>query len=97
MRGRIEAILDYAKVNGLRSGDNPAAWRGNLKLALPARSKVRKVKHHEAMPFGDLPPFLANLRRVPGLSARALELAILTAARTSEVLGARWSEMDLDA
>lgn len=97
VRGRIEAILDYAKVKGFRSGDNPAAWRGNLKLALPARSKVRKVKHHEAMAFGDLPVFAARLQTLHGLSARALEFAILTAARTSEVLGARWCEFDLDA
>jgi integrase len=97
LRGRIETILDYAKVKNLRSGDNPAAWRGNLKLALPARSKVRRVKHHAALPFAELPAFMTNLRLQEGMAARALEFAILTAARTGEVLGARWCEIDLEA
>lgn len=97
LRGRIEAILDYAKVKSLRSGDNPAAWRGNLKLALPARSKVRSVKHHAALPIPAIPTFMAALRAQEGVSARALEFAILTAARTGEVLGARWREIDLKA
>ena len=96
LRGRIETVLDYAKVKGLRSGDNPAAWRGNLKLALPARSKVRRVKHHAALPVAELPAFMAGLRGQDGMAARALEFAILTAARTGEVLGARWCEINFD-
>ena len=97
VRGRIETVLDYAKVRNLRTGDNPAAWRGNLKLALPARSKVRSVKHHAAMAARDLSGFLEALRAQEGVSARALEFAILTAARTGEVLGATWREIDLEA
>lgn len=96
LRGRIETVLDYAKVKSLRSGDNPASWRGNLKLALPARSKVRRVKHHAALPFSELSAFMARLRKQEGTAARALEFAILTAARTGEVLGSRWCEIDLD-
>lgn len=95
LRGRIETILDYAKVKGLRSGDNPASWRGNLKLALPTRSKMQTVKHHAALPFAELPRFLDSLRLQDGVSAKALEFAILTAARTGEVLGACWQEIDL--
>lgn len=94
VRGRIESVLDAAKVRGLRSGENPAAWRGNLALLLPARKKGPK-RHHPAMPFEDVPDFFGKLKAAPGLSARALELTILTAARTSEVLQARWSEFDL--
>lgn len=94
VRGRIESVLDAAKVRGLRSSENPAAWRGNLALLLPARKKGPK-RHHPAMPFIDVPTFFAKLRAIPALSARALELTILTAARTSEVLQARWSEFDL--
>lgn len=97
VRGRIEAVLDYAKVRRLREGDNPAAWRGNLKLALPARRKVRAVEHHPALPFKDIADFLAKLRAMDGMGARALEFAILTAARSGEVLGATWGEIDLDA
>ena len=97
LRGRIENILDYAKVKRLRDGDNPAAWRGNLKLALPARSKVRKVRNQPALPIADLPAFMDALREAGGMGARALEFAILTAARSGEVRGARWSEIDLDA
>lgn len=97
LRGRIETILDFAKVRNLRTGDNPAAWRGNLKLALPARSKVRKVKHHAALPVDAVADFILKLREHDGVAARALELAVLTAARTSEVLGATWGEVDLEA
>lgn len=94
VRGRIESVLDAAKVRGLRSGENPAAWRGNLALLLPARKKGPK-RHHPAMPFVDVPKFFGTLQGVSALSARALELTILTAARTSEVLQARWAEFDL--
>ena len=95
VRGRIESILDWAKVRGYRAGENPARWRGHLDKLLPARSKVRRVEHHAALPYAELPSFLVRLREQEGIAARALEFAILTAARTGEVIGARWSEMDL--
>ena len=97
VRGRIEVVLNWAKANGLRSGENPAAWRGHLDQLLPARAKVRRVKHHPALAYGELPAFMHELRAKDGISARALELAILTASRTGEVLGARFDEFDLDA
>jgi integrase len=97
VRGRIERILDWAKVRGYRDGENPARWRGHLDHLLPARGKVRRVKHHAALPYSELPAFVAALRGRDAVAARALEFAILTAARTSEVLGATWSEIDLDA
>jgi integrase len=96
VRGRIEAVLDAATVRSFRHGPNPAQWKGNLAHILPARSKVRKVKHHAALPFDKMPEFLADLRNRNGVAARALEFAILTAARTGEVLGARWCEIDLE-
>lgn len=96
VRGRIECVLDAAKVRGLRSGENPAAWRGNLALLLPNNKKGPK-RHHAAMPFTEVAVFLVRLRALPGLSARALELTILTAARTSEVLQATWLEFDIEA
>jgi integrase len=95
VRGRIESILDWARVGGYRAGENPARWRGHLDQLLPARSKVRRVEHHAALPYAVLPGFLVSLREQEGIASRALEFAILTAARTGEVLGARWSEMDL--
>jgi integrase len=94
VRGRIEAVLDAATVRGFRQGPNPAQWKGNLAHILPARAKVRGVEHHAALALDDLPEFLAGLRGRPGMAARALEFAILTAARTGEVLGAPWSEID---
>lgn len=97
MRGRIEAVLNAATVRGFRQGPNPAQWKGNLAHILPARAKVRQVAHHAALPFDDMPEFFAALRDREGMAARALEFAILTAARTGEVLGARWGEIDLDA
>ncbi len=97
VRGRIEAVLDWAKVRGYRDGENPARWRGHLDKLLPNRRKVRAVKNHAAMPYPELPAFMAELRERTGVSARALEFAILTAARTSEVIGATWSEIDLKA
>jgi integrase len=97
VRGRIEAVLDAATVRGFRQGPNPAQWKGNLAHILPAHSRVRKVAHHAALPFDDMPEFLAALRRRDGMAARALEFAALTAARTGEVLGARWAEFDLAA
>jgi integrase len=96
VRGRIERILDWAKVRGYRSGENPAAWRGHLDHLLPERSKVARVNHHPALPYSELPSFLAELRAREGNAARALEFTILTAGRTSETLKARWSEFDGD-
>ena len=96
IRGRIEAVLDWARVHGYRSGENPARWRGHLDKILAPRSKVKSVKHHEAAAYVDMPAFMGALRAREGVSARALEFAILTAARTKEVIGARWSEIDLD-
>ena len=97
VRGRIEAVLDAATVRGFRQGPNPAQWKGNLAHILPARSKLRKVEHHAALPIDDMPEFLKALRGREGMAARALEFAILTVARTGEVLGARWGEIDLDS
>jgi integrase len=98
VRGRIEAVLDFATVHGWRQGPNPARWQGNLKLAgLPARSKVAPVEHHAALPWQEMGAFMRQLRAARATSARALELLILTAARTGEVLGARWCEIDLAA
>jgi integrase len=95
VRGRIESILDWAKVRGYRVGENPARWRGHLDKLLPARAKVRKVEHHAALPYGELPTFLIALREQEGIAARALEFTVLTAARTGETMGARWNEFDL--
>jgi integrase len=95
IRGRIEAILDWAKVREYRAGENPARWRGHLDHALPARSKVRKVKHHAALPYSEIGAFMASLREREATAARALEFTILTAARTGEVLGARRTEIEL--
>ncbi|MGA8651566.1 MAG: integrase arm-type DNA-binding domain-containing protein, partial [Xanthobacteraceae bacterium] len=94
VRGRLESILDFAKVRGYRDGENPARWRGHLDKLLPARSKVRQVEHHAALPYADLPGFLPSLREHVGVAPRALEFLILMAARTGEVMGARWKEID---
>jgi len=95
LRGRLESILDFAKVRSYRDGENPARWRGHLAKLLPARSKVRQVEHHAALPYAELSAFLGDLRQQEGIAARALEFLILTAARTGEVIGARWNEIDL--
>jgi integrase len=92
LRGRIEAILDWAKARGLRQGENPARWRGHLDHLLPARSKVRRVRHHAALPYADLPAFIWELRSQEGVAARALEFTILTAARTGDTIGAACDE-----
>jgi integrase len=97
IRGRIEAVLDWAKARGLRDGDNPARWRGHLQALLPARGKVRATKHHAALPYGEIGAFLTGLRQRDGIAARALEFTILTAARTGEAIGARWSEVDMQS
>jgi integrase len=96
LRGRIEQILDQARVLGHRDGENPARWRGHLDKLLAAPGKVRRVEHRAAMPYVDIPEFMARLHAREGIDARALEFVILTAARTNEVLGARWIEFDLD-
>ena len=96
VRGRIESILGWATVSGYRQGENPARWRGHLKSLLPARSKVRKVKHHPALPYCELPGFVKALRAQEGIAARALEFTILTAARTGEAIGANWNEIEPD-
>jgi integrase len=96
LRGRIEAILDWAKVHGYREGDNSARWRGHLDVLLPAQSKVQRVQHHAALPYAAIGQFMEELRSQEGTAARALEFTILTAARTGETLGAIWSEIDLD-
>jgi integrase len=95
LRGRLESILDFAKVRGYRDSENPARWRGHLDKLLPARSRVRQVGHHAALPYTELPTFLLALREREAVAARALEFLILTAARTGEVIGLRWSEIDL--
>jgi integrase len=96
LRGRIESVLDWATVRGFRQGDNPARWRGHLAKLLPPRTKVRNVKHHPALPYADLPEFMAELRGQENISARALEFTILTAARTNEALAARWASGEFD-
>jgi integrase len=96
VRQRIEAVLDSATARGHRHGENPARWRGHLDSLLPARAKVRRVKHHAALPYAELGTFMAELRQQSGLTARAMELLILTATRTTECIAARWSEIDLD-
>jgi integrase len=96
VRGRIEAILDWAKARGYRMGDNPAVWRGHIENLLPARSRVRQVKHHPALPYDEIEDFLKLLRGTEGIASRAFEFPILTATRTSEVIGALWEEIDLD-
>src|SRR5215467_10435199 len=90
VRGRIEKILDWAKVNKHRSGDNPARWLGHLNHLLPPRSRVHKVEHHPALPYEQIPDFMADLRAQEGLAAKALEFTILTAARSGESRGIPW-------
>ncbi len=97
VRGRIETVLIAATMRGLRSGGNPARWKGHLAELLPGRGEIATVKHHAALPYAELPAFFLRLRAADGLGARALELAILTAARTNEVLGATWTEVDMQA
>lgn len=96
VRGRVESILDWATARGSRQGDNPARWRGHLDKLLPARSKVAKVQHHAALPYGEIGAFVASVKEMEGVSPRALEFAILTATRTGEVVGARWAEIDTE-
>lgn len=97
VRSRIELVLDYATARGLRQGPNPARWRGNLDAALPKASKLTKVEHHAAVPVVEAPAFMHSLRQQPGMGARALEFVILTAARSGEVRGVTWTEIDLQS
>lgn len=94
LRGRIELVLDWARVRGYRSGENPARWKGSLDQLLPAKTKVRPVKHHAALPYSELGAFMADLRERPDDAAQALEFTILTAARTNETIGAQRVEID---
>lgn len=95
VRGRIESILDWAKGRGLRSGDNPAAWKGNLDAQLAKARRVKKVEHHPAVPIDEMPSFMPLLRTQGGKAAKALELLILCAARSGEVRNAIWTDFDL--
>lgn len=97
VRGRIESVLDWATARGYRKGENPARWRGHLENLLPARSKVRRVVHHPALPYAEMSGFMTQLRALDGVACRCLEFAILTCARSGEAIGARWSEIDLAA
>src|SRR5262249_39448792 len=94
LRGRIERVLNAAKAKGYRTGENPAAWRGHLATLPPKQSRLSRG-HHAAIPYKDLPGFAASVRERKAVAALALEFAILTAGRSGEVLGARWSEIDL--
>jgi len=95
LRQRIEAVLDYAAAQGLRDGPNPSRWRGHVQNLLPRPSAVRRVQHHAALDWRDMPAFMADLRQREGISARALEFVLLTAARSGEVRGMRWVEINL--
>jgi len=97
VRGRIEAILDYATARSWRTGENPARWRGHLANLLPKRSKVARVQHHAALPWKEAGAFMAALGAEEGAAALALRFTILTAARTGEAIGTRWPEIDFDA
>lgn len=97
LRGRIESTLDWATVSGYRKGDNPARWRGHLDNLLPSLNKKQRIKHHPALPFEQMGEFVESLRSQEGVAAQALEFLILTAARTGEIIGARWNEIDLKA
>lgn len=95
VRGRIEAVLDFATARGWRTGENPARWRGHLANILPARGKLARVQHHAALPWREMGAFMAALAGQAGMAAMALRFAILTAARTGEVISARWCEVDM--
>jgi integrase len=97
VRGRIENVLDWARVKGYRAGENPALWRGNLDHLLAAPTSVKPVKHHAALPYREMGDFMGSLRAVDAIGARCLEFAIFTASRSGEARGARWPEVDFDA
>jgi integrase len=94
VRGRIESVLDWATARGYRTGENPARWRGHLDHLLPKKAKLRRAAHHPALPYTQIPQFMAELRAQDGIAARALEFAILTAVRTGEVRGCLWRDID---
>ena len=96
LRGRIENVLDYASARGYRQGDNPARWRGHLDKIPATPGKVARVEHHAALDYADIGALMVALRKQLGMGARALEFAIITAARSGEVRGANWAEVDLD-
>jgi integrase len=95
VRTRLEAVLSYAEAKNWRAGGNPARWRGHLSAILPSPQKLKDRKHHSALPYGELQQFMNILSNTDGMGARALEMTILTATRTKESLGAKWSEIDL--
>jgi integrase len=95
VRGRVEAVLDYARTQGWRSGENPARWKGYLEFVLPRAARVRRVDHLAALDWRELAPFMARLVEQPGAAALALRFALLTACRSGEVLGARWDEVSI--
>lgn len=95
LRGRVESVLDWSTVRGYRTGENPARWKGYLDTILPAPSKVAKRDHHKALPVDEMGKFIQDLQVREGVSARALEFLVLTAARSGEVRGAKWDEIDL--
>jgi integrase len=97
LRGRLEAVLDWASARKYRSAENPARWKGHLDKLLPAPGKIQRVVHHRALPVSQVAEFMAELRKRDGTAARALEFTILCAARSGEVRGAKWSEIDWDA
>lgn len=97
LRGRVENVLDWASVRGYRDGDNPARWRGHLDKLLPRPSKVATVRHLPALPYSEVGTFMTTIRPDPGTAAKALELTILTACRTGEVIRSKWSEFDIQA
>lgn len=97
VRAIVERILDVAGAEGLREGDNPARWAGNLELSLPQPRKISKVRHYAAMPMDELPGFIKELSEKQTMGAFALRFGILTAARSGEIRGATWGEIDLDA
>lgn len=96
VRGRLESVLDWARVKGYRAGENPATWRGNLDKLLPAPNKTKRVRNHPALAIDAMGAFMVSLRGTSTTAARCLEFAILTAARSGEVRGATWAEIDLD-
>jgi integrase len=96
LRGRIENVLDWARVRGYRQGDNPARWKGQLQQLLPTLSKKGRVKHHKAMPFAEVAEFITRMRGIAGVPARCLEFTILTVARTGEAIKAKADEFDLE-
>jgi integrase len=95
LRGRIELILNWAKAMGHYSQENPARWKGHLSNLLPKKSRIARTKHFTALPYGEIPQFMARLRACEGIGAKALEFTFLTACRSSEVTKARWSEFNL--